>query len=55
MKDKKGYFLANWVIELFEITTLTTPTFFDFKSFLLPDYTRFWAYQKIFPKEIEEN
>ena len=22
-------------------TTLTTPTFFDFKSFLLPGYTRF--------------
>ena len=37
-----------------EKTTLTTPTLFDFKSFLLPDYTR-WAYQKILPKEIEEN
>ena len=24
-----------------EKTTLTTPTFFDFKSFLLPGYTRF--------------
>ena len=31
-----------------EKTTLTTPTFFDIKSFLLPDYTRFEHIRKFY-------
>ena len=39
-----------------EKTTLTTPTFFDFKSFLLPGYTRFeHKFYRRKLKKIEEN
>ena len=38
-----------------EKTTLTTPTFFDVKSFLLPDYTRFEHIRKLYRRKVEEN
>ena len=37
-----------------EKTTLTTPTFFDFKSFLLPDYTRFEHIRKFYRRKLKK-
>ena len=37
-----------------EKTTLTTPTFFDFKSFLLPDYTRFEHIRKYYRRKLKK-
>jgi len=37
-----------------EKTTLTTPTFFDFKSFFLPDSTRFEHIRKFYPRKLKK-
>ena len=37
-----------------EETTLTTPTFFDFKSFILPDDTRFQHIRKFYRKKLKK-
>ena len=33
---------------------MTTPTFFDFKSFLLPDYTRFEHIRKFYRRKLKK-
>ena len=38
----------------YEKLTLTTPTFFDFKSFLLPDYTRFEHFRKFYQRKLKK-
>ena len=35
-------------------TTLTTPAFFDFKSFFLPDYTRFENLRKFYRRKLKK-
>ena len=35
-------------------TTLTTPTFFDFKSFFLPDSTRFEHIRKFYRRKLKK-
>ena len=35
-------------------TTLTTPTCFDFKSFLLPDYNRFEHIRKFYRRKLKK-
>ena len=35
-------------------TTLTTPTFIDFKSFFLPDYTRFEDIRKFYRRKLKK-
>ena len=37
-----------------EKTTLTTPTFFDFKSFFLPDSTRFEHIRKFYRRKLKK-
>ena len=37
-----------------EKTTLTTPTFFDFKSLFLPDYTRFEHIRKFYRMKLKK-
>ena len=37
-----------------EKTTLTTPTFFDFKSFFLPDSTRFEHIRKFYRRKVKK-
>ena len=37
-----------------EKSNLTTPTFFDFKSFFLPDYTRFEHIRKFYRRKLKK-